>query len=284
MKIGIAIQNFGKFSSKHNLRQIAKEVERKELDSIWTSDHIMVKKNQHPWTRVFDSVTTLSFFAGMTENVQLGTSILLAALRNPIESGKQIATLDSLCEGRLIIGIGIGWNKAEFDMLNVDFESRAQKTEEIVKQWRSLWSGNFHKDYSYEPLPVQKNGPPILIGGQSKAALKRVANYGDGWHPVGIDEQKYEKGIQDIQKLRKSTYYWTLRIALAAEKDVSAVYTGTDGSSRIRLVGSQKEIVEKIEKYHEIGLSHLVCDIRENSQEDYKKQVGMLSEIKSSFS
>jgi len=285
VKIGLAIQNYGTNPSREFLKRVALEVEKQGLDSIWTSDHIIVRKKDKPWTRVFDSLTTLTYFASMTENVMLGTSVLLAALRDPLVVGKQIATLDSLSGGRLVIGVGIGWNKSEFDILEKDFDNRAKTTEKSVKQWKKLWSGGFETEgFLSEPLPHQKGGPPILVGGQSKSAIKRVALFGDGWHPVGIDSKSYQKGVEEITNLRKHNYIWSLRIAIAANKTLNPHYTGTDGAPRVRLVGNLNQIIDQLEQYKKVGVQHLACDVREKSIEEYLEQVKVLAELKKVFS
>jgi len=284
MKIGVSVQNYGSNPSREFLKTIALEIERNDLDSIWTSDHIIVKKTDKPWNRVFDSLTTLSFFAGITEKVELGTSILLAPLRNPLVVGKQIATLDNLSNGRLLVGIGIGWNKFEFEKLGINFTNRVKIAEKAVEEWRKLWNGGFEKEgYMSEPLPIQPGGPPILIGGQSNPAIKRVAKIGDGWHPVGVTPEVFQKGKEKIILMKKKNYLWSLRVAFAANKNLESTYIGTDGTPRVRLVGDSSQIIKKIEKYKKAGVEHLVCDIREGKTDDCKSQVRILSEIASVF-
>ncbi|MDH3766603.1 MAG: TIGR03619 family F420-dependent LLM class oxidoreductase, partial [Nitrosopumilus sp.] len=262
----------------------ALEIERLELDSIWVSDHIVVPKNDAPWNRVFESITTLGFLSSITESVQLGSSVLLVPLREPLVLAKQIATLDSLSNGRVMIGVGIGWNKKEFDLLGYDFKNRSKTVAENIDIMRKMWAGHYTKQgYSCEPMPVSDNGPPILIGGQSDGALKRVASIGDGWHPVGISAQEYDLGIQKITQMKKSNFIWSLRINFVANQKIESHYTGADGNPRLRLVGSIDEIISQIQKYQKVGLAHLVCDIRADSQKEYFEQLKLVGEIKKSF-
>ena len=284
MKIGVSLSNYGALPSRSFLKDAALEIERLELDSIWVSDHIIVPKNDTPWNRVFESIATLGFLASITESVQLGSSILLVPLREPLVLAKQIATLDSLSNGRVMIGIGIGWNKKEFDLLGCDFKNRSKTVAENISIMRKMWSGDYTKQgYSCEPMPVSDNGPPILIGGQSNGALKRVASIGNGWHPVGISAQEYDLGIQRITQMKKSNFVWSLRINFAANQKIESQYTGADGRSRLRLVGSIDEIISQIQKYQKVGLAHLVCDIRADSQNEYFEQLKLVGEIKKSF-
>ena len=284
MKIGVSLSNYGLLASREFLKETAIEIENQQLDSIWLSDHIIVPKNNDPWTRVFESITTLGFLSSITEKAQLGSSILLVPLRNPFVLAKQIATLDSLSNGRIIFGVGIGWNKKEFDLLGYGFENRTKSIVENIKIIKEMWTGYYSKQgFSCEPMPVSSNGPPILVGGQSEGALRRVSSMGDGWHPVGISTDQYELGMQKIQQFCRKDYLWTLRINFVANKQAESYYTGADGSPRLRLTGSVDEIISKIHKYQEIGLDHLVCDIRADSKSEYVEQIQILGKIKSSF-
>ena len=284
MKMGVSLSNYGMLPSRSFLKDAALEIEQLELDSIWVSDHVIVPKNDTPWNRVFESITTLGFLSSITESAQLGSSVLLVPLREPLVLAKQIATLDSLSNGRAVIGVGIGWNKKEFDLLGYDFKNRSKTVAENIDIMRKMWAGDYTKQgYSCEPMPVSDNGPPILIGGQSDGALKRVASIGDGWHPVGISAQEYDLGIQKMTQMKKSNFIWSLRINFAANQKIESQYTGADGHPRLRLVGSIDEIISQIQKYQKIGLAHLVCDIRADSQKEYFEQLKLVGEIKKSF-
>ena len=284
MKIGVSISNYGQVPNREFLINAAKHVEENQLDSIWVSDHIIMPKENSPWTRVFESITTLGFFASITEKIQLGTSILIVPLRNPMILAKQIATLDSLSGGRIIMGVGIGWNRSEFNIVGKNFGSRNKIIQENVAIMRKLWQGEYAKEgLISEPLPISNNGPPILVGGQSEAALKRVTLFGDGWHPSGITQQEYESGIQKITNNNNKKYIWSLRIGFAANKNVESHFTGPDGNLRLRLTGDIDKIITEIEKFENVGLEHIVCDIREESQEECIKQIDNLGNIRKSF-
>ena len=285
MKIGVSLSNYGILPSRSFLKDTALEIERLGLDSIWVSDHIIVPKNDAPWNRVFENVTTLGFLASITEHVLLGSSILLIPLREPLVLAKQIATLDSLSDGRILVGVGIGWNKKEFDLLGCDFKNRTKIIAENIDIMRKMWAGEYSEQgYSCEPMPVSDKGPPILIGGQSDGALKRVALIGDGWHPVGISAQEYDLGMQKIAQIRRNNdFIWSLRINFAANQKIKSRYTGADGTTRLRLVGNIDELILQIQEYQKIGLAHLVCDVRADSKKEYFEQLKSIGEIKKSF-
>lgn len=284
LKIGISVVNYGILPDVEFLKDVAIKSEQYALDSLWVSEHIIVPKDDKPWTRVFEGISLLSLFAGLTEKILLGTSVLVLPLRNPIIVGKQLASLDVLSNGRLLLGLGLGWNKSEFEILKKDFLNRSDTMKDSVKLLRQLWSGDFEKSgFVSEPLPIQKNGPPILFGGQSVPALQRVASIGDGWHPVGISSTEYEEKMKMIKQINDRKYLWTLRLGFCANKSISPNYIGTDGSPRLRLVGSSDQIISEIEKYRKIGLEHIALDIRVVTKVEYLEQVKIISQIKSVF-
>jgi alkanesulfonate monooxygenase SsuD/methylene tetrahydromethanopterin reductase-like flavin-dependent oxidoreductase (luciferase family) len=284
MKIGVSISNYGDIPNREFLINAAKKTEENQLDSIWTSDHIIVPKQNVPWTRVFETISTLSFFASITEKITLGTSILVVPLRDPIVLAKQIATLDALSNGRVMIGVGVGSNQSEFEFLSKDFTRRGSITENNIKIMRKFWEGG-HTDQGFisEPSTTETKGPNILVGGQSKSALMRAASFGDGWHPSGIAQEEYEAGINKILEINDRDYIWSLRVGFAANKKADSHFVGSDGNPRLRLTGNIDGIKSEIEKFEKIGLNHIICDIRENSAEECLKQIDILGEIKKSF-
>ena len=286
MKIGISIANYGTLPSREFLLNAARESEKQGLDSIWTSDHIIVPKGHHPWTRVFETISTLSFISSVTDKILLGTSVILLPLRDPIILAKQIATIDALSNGRVIIGVGIGWNEKEFGLIGKNFQLRTKTVGGQVQTMKKFWKDGFRNDgFTSEPLPTTENTPPILIGGQSIGALKRVAEFGDGWHPVGITPQEYEQGKKKIIEIKNQKYLWSLRLGFAANKNfLDSEYIGTDGKKRIRLVGEKKEIISDIKKYEKVGLEHLILDIRDVTSVEYLEQIQIIGEIQKYFS
>ncbi len=286
LKIGISIANYGHLPSRDFLLNAAIESEKQGLDSIWTSDHIIVPKEHDPWTRVFETITTLSFISSITKNILLGTSVILLPLRDPMILAKQIATIDALSNGRVLIGIGIGWNDREFKLIGKNFQSRIKTVGDQVQIMKKFWKDGFQNDgFTSEPLPAKEHIPPILIGGQSVGALKRVVEFGDGWHPVGITPQEYEQGKKRIMDMNDQKYVWSLRLGFTANKNsLDSEYMGTDGKKRIRLVGSTQQIISDIEKYRKIGLDHLILDIRDVTSAEYLEQIRIIGEIRKYFS
>jgi probable F420-dependent oxidoreductase len=151
----------------------------------------------------------MSFVAGCTEQVRLGSGICLLPQRNPVYTGKEVATADWLSNGRVDLGIGVGWLREEFDALGVPFERRGRRADDYIRVLKTLWTNDL-VDYDSEfvslrgvrqdPKPVQDPHPPIVVGGESDAALRRVVRLGDGWFGFG---HTVETAADRIAKLRE---------------------------------------------------------------------------------
>lgn len=151
--------------------------------------------NVDPSNPLIDPVIGMAWAAAATSTIEVGTNILVLPQRNPVVLAKELATLDSFARGRALLGVGVGWAKEEFDASGADFARRGKYTDEAIAAMRALWnqpvstfSGEFiaFKDtYSY-PKPARAGAIPILIGGESKPAMRRVARLGDGWLPYNL--------------------------------------------------------------------------------------------------
>jgi len=165
------------------------------FDAVFVNDHIIVDGSPRSasWTNTYDPLVALSFIAANTTRVGLGVSVLIMPYRNPIASAKSLATIDRMSGGRLIAGIGVGWNEAEFNALGVPFRERGARTTEYLRIWQACWApgtvsfaGKFFafSDMYVSPKPLQQPFPPIWIGGASDAALRRAATFATVWQPT----------------------------------------------------------------------------------------------------
>ncbi|GAB3874474.1 LLM class flavin-dependent oxidoreductase [Kibdelosporangium lantanae] len=176
MLIGVNVPNFGPGTSPAVLRDWARTVEGLGYDLLMVSDHVAITPDvaaQYP-APFYDPFTTLSWLAGVTERVMLGTTVLIAPYRHPLLVARMAANLNELSGGRLVLGVGIGWAREEFAALGVPFGSRGKLTDELITAVREAW-----QDPGYRTDPV-----PIWVGGQSDGALRRVVRLGDAWHPL----------------------------------------------------------------------------------------------------
>ena len=175
----------------------ARKAEEVGFDAIFVNDHIIVGGDARsaPWTNVYDPFVAMSFIAAHTERIGVGVSVLIMPYRNPIGTAKALATLDRMSGGRLIAGVGVGWNEAEFAALGVPFHERGARTNEYLRLWQACWApgkvsfaGKFvaFSEMHVSPKPVQQPHPPIWIGGTSDAALRRAARLASVWQPTPL--------------------------------------------------------------------------------------------------
>lgn len=175
----------------------AKKAEEVGFDAIFVNDHIIVGDDARsaPWTNVYDPFVSMSFIAAHTTRIGVGVSVLIMPYRNPIGSAKALATLDRMSGGRVIAGIGVGWNEAEFAALGVPFHERGARTTEYLRLWQACWApgkvsfaGKFvsFAGMHVSPKPLQQPHPPIWIGGASDAALRRAARFAAVWQPTPL--------------------------------------------------------------------------------------------------
>ncbi|MEQ8859074.1 MAG: LLM class F420-dependent oxidoreductase [Pseudomonadales bacterium] len=179
-------------------------VDEAGLHSLWVPEHVMFfpdYASRYPYSDdgrlagnpkgLLDPFSALTFVAAHTRRIRLGTGICLVPQRQPVYTARLVADLDYLSGGRVDFGIGIGWLKEEFTALGMDFSGRAARCTEYVQAMKALWTqevAEFHGDSidiapcHFNPKPVQAPHPPILVGGESDAALRRVAAIGDGWY------------------------------------------------------------------------------------------------------
>jgi probable F420-dependent oxidoreductase len=176
---------------------IATAVKAEELgfDAVFVNDHIIVDNSPRsaPWTNTYDPFVSLSFIAANTTRIGLGVSVLIVPYRNPIATAKMLATLDQMSSGRLIAGVGVGWNESEFKALGVPFQERGARTTEYLRIWQACWApgavsfgGRFFSfaHMHVSPKPSRQPHPPIWVGGLSDPALRRAAAFAEVWQPT----------------------------------------------------------------------------------------------------
>jgi len=193
MKYGITIRNMGPQSSRKTIRECARIAEQTGFDALFVSDHLCIPPDQTEGSggRYLDVLATLAFLAGATERIRLGVSVLVVPYRPAVLTAKQIATIQELSGDRVILGVGVGWMKPEFEALGADIKQRGAITTETLAVLHHLWESQEARPYEgklvkfpafvFLPRPAR---PPIWIGGNSAAAQERVLKFGDGWHPM----------------------------------------------------------------------------------------------------
>jgi probable F420-dependent oxidoreductase len=269
MRFGIALPNFRPLGTRHALVEMAQQAEALGYDSIWATDIVVQTRSaaDERFSYSLEALTVTAYLAALTTRVQLGISVLVLPQRSPVLVAKEAATLDCLSGGRLVLGVGAGYHEMQFRWLGADFRSRGQRLDEYIRAMRQLWStpeqrfdGQYvaFSDVAFSPRPVQPQGPPIVIGGSSPAALRRVAQLADGWHPVGLTPAQYAAGMRQIHALANGRQVeGSLRIRTVVDRRLEAKMGG-DSVVQVSLDGSPAELGARIEEYQAAGVGHLV--------------------------
>ncbi|MEV4120785.1 LLM class flavin-dependent oxidoreductase [Micromonospora sp. NPDC049645] len=179
MQIGVNVPNFAPGTDPDVLRQWAQTVEGLGFDLLMVSDHIAVTPDvaeQYP-APFYEPFTTLSWLAGVTSRVRLGTTVLIVPYRHPLLTARMAANLNRLSGGRLVLGVGVGWARQEFEALGVPFGRRGALTDEYLRAMREAWQNT--DDYDTDPIP-------LWVGGNSEAGMRRAVLLGDAWHPLRV--------------------------------------------------------------------------------------------------
>ena len=292
MQYGITLPGRGPLSTPDNLATIAQRAEALGFDSIALGDHILVPKSidsDYPYTedgafpgsasgQAMEQITALAYMAGCTSSIRLATSVLIVPHRNPLVAAKALATLDVLSGGRLIVGVGVGWCREEFEAVGCEpFDERGAVTDEYIRAFKELWTSDdptfegqyvSFSDIWFLPKPVQKPHPPFWVGGESRPAIRRAATLCDGWYPIG-NNPAFPVGTPEALENSIGRLHRTAERAGRNPDEIQIIYrshdyriTGTDtGADRARFTGSGEQIAGDIRQYEEMGVSYLVLDI-----------------------
>ncbi len=293
MRYGFYLPTRGPTANRTDILRLAREGERLGLHSAMIADHVVFpveSESPYPYTLdgkhpgIGDALETFSILgvvAGATEKLRLVTSVLVLPYRNPVLTAKMVASLDVLSGGRVTLGVGVGWLKEEFEALgSPDFERRGAVTDEWIAMFKQLWSqspasfgGKFYKygDIRCEPFPLQKPHPPIWVGGHSKAALRRAARHGDGWHPVGaiaaspLPPQEMRAHLQTLKQMTEAEGRDFSKLTISYKAPLYDTNVPDRDGSRRSFSGTPDEIAGDIRSFAAIGVHELIFDFRGNS-------------------
>jgi len=301
MKFGVRLPNSGPLANRNNIVQVADQAEKLGFHSVWVHDHILWGTEQHRThlsagsaealeesqrPNFYESITTLSYIAGRTSSVKLGVAVLVLPLRNPVVAAKQLANLDILSGGRLMVGVAPGapnLTTHEFEAVGVDYEKRGKITDEYISVLKKLWkdnlpsfSGSFtsFKEAQMFPKPSQKDLKVLIGGGErgiSSRALRRVVERGDGWIPAYLTPEEIREGRSQLKEKLPSVgrevseltivheMFTTINekdeLAVAsASRSLSTNFSSVDEGLRRSLVGTPEELVKRLELYASAGV------------------------------
>ncbi len=261
MRIGIWCGGIGDSANPEWMRVAAQTAENSGFSSLWLGEHTVLfdsyplsrshSKNEDekkggfegdaaipvPTTPIVDPLTTLAWLAAQTRSIELGTSIVILPQHNPVILAKSTATLDLLSNGRVALGVGMGWSVEEYQACGVPWSGRGRRMDEYILALRSLWGEgastfegetvNFTNAYSF-PKPVQRH-VPIVMGGESEAMMRRIARYGDGWLAFNMPTDEAPKAVRKLHD-------WTRENGRdpSALRLIVAVFNGTTADDMCR--------------------------------------------------
>ena len=294
MEFGFYLPNSGEGAMPDALASIARLGDRLGFYCMVAPDHILMPRqvdSVYPYSVTGsilaggnsgagewpEQITTLAYLAGVTENIRLVTSVMIVPYRNPLLCAKMLATLDMLSKGRLIVGAGVGWMEEEFELLDAPpFAERGAATDEYLQAFIELWTADNPRfegkhvrfsDIIFLPKPAQTPHPPIWIGGQSRAALRRAARLGNAWHPVGaipaapLEPEELAENLAYLHRHAERAGRDPAEIQVSMKAPLYDASSDADGSRR-RFSGSPDVVLEDIHAYAEVGVTHLIFDFR----------------------
>jgi probable F420-dependent oxidoreductase len=282
MKAGILLPHVGEPTTRENILYIAKEAEKEGLDSVWVIERLLWPlKPQSPYggipdmpipteyQNILDPLETLTYVAGNTERISLGTCIIDMLYHSPVVLARRLATLDILSGGRVIAGFGIGWSKDEFDVSGVPFEHRGARANEFLQALKRIWTedvvefkGQFYNipPSKIGPKPVQKPHPPILLGGFTPKTFPRIVKYADGWIPIaGIGPlEQLEQSINGLrEEARKANKNPSdIRVVVLTYPNVST--SSSSNQQRMPMSGNIDQIGSDIERIKAMGAERII--------------------------
>ena len=269
MKYGICLPNFTDVADPEAIEATAAVAERLGWDAVWTTDHVLVDRSadSDDYRTNYDAILTLAWVAARHPGLRVGTSVIVVPQRSAVVLAKELATLDALSGGRLIAGVGVGWNRREFANLGADdrFRVRGAYLDETIALWRHLWSGSselfegrFHSlaDFVFAPLPAQGASLPIVVGGRADPALQRAGRLGDGYHSSATSPESYGKRLPIIAAAAEAAgrpMPW-----LSARVRVEFGVPARSPQARYYAMrGSSEEVAAEVRKFADLGVTDL---------------------------
>ena len=296
MRYGFYLPTRGRTATADDVEALVRRGEALGFTSVMIADHIVfpsVVASKYPYTvdgvfpgqgDALEQLALMAFVAGVTERLRLVTSVMILPYRNPVATAKTLATIDVLSRGRVTVGVGVGWLREEFEALGAaDFDRRGAVSDEYLRIFKRLWTespasfaGEFYRfdDVRCLPHPVQKPHPPIWIGGHSRAALRRVARLGDGWHPVGanpavpLGPDELRRDLDELYRLTEAEGRDPSKLTISYKAPLYDTDRPVPGPDRRPFSGSREQVMEDIARYEKLGVSELIFDFRSERVSD----------------
>jgi probable F420-dependent oxidoreductase len=267
MDYGLCLPNFPAGGSPEGIEAGATVAEQLGWSTVWATDHLMVPADDaDEYGHIFEAIVTLAWVGARYARLRLGSSVIVVPQRNAVVLAKELATLDALSGGRVVAGVGVGWNRAEFANLGTPerFSVRGAYLDETIRLWRHLWSGStepfhgrFHsfEDFTFSPLPVQAGGLPIVVGGRSEPALRRAGTLGDGYHSSATSPSGYGQRLSIVRAAAEAAGRPMPWLSARVRVELGAPTAG------YAMRGSPDEIAAEIRAFADLGVTHLALSL-----------------------
>ena len=281
LQLGICIPNFRAGTGPETMLAATQTAERLGWHSAFTTDHILTDSAERArdYRHIYEALTSVAWLAGQTTTIRLGTSVLVAPMRNALVMAKELATIDALSDGRLIAGVGIGWNRTEFESVGEGerFGHRGAWLEETIALWRHLWAGGegpymgrfdgFTEGF-FSPLPPQGADLPIWIGATAERALLRAGRIADGYHSTRTGPETMRERVRVVGEAAALAN----RPMPTASTRLSVDFIGTrEGPSVV--TGTPDEMAARLRAYRDAGTDHVALDFCETDPDMAAKAI-----------
>src|SRR3954447_13846423 len=277
MRIGVTVPNVHQtLARRATIEAVGRMADDLGLDSIWCNDHLALPaardgggaepayaaaygedRGQH----IYEPLIVLAYLAAVTRRVVLGTSVYLLPLRNPVLAARQAVALDRLSEGRLVLGVGVGWLEHEFAALGVPYRERGRRTDEAIAVLKAACGSDGGESL---PKPVQQPHPPLWIGGRSAAAVRRAARAGDAWHPSHLTVEELRRQIPELRAECERAGRSADEVAVTTRRKLVLDGSPTD-ADRV-LQGGAGAIAATVAELEQVGVAHLIVELPGSSE------------------
>jgi probable F420-dependent oxidoreductase len=308
IKLGFQVLSSGPLVTPDTMREMARTAEELGYDSFTVTDHVVIPRqytSRYPYSPsgrlpvapdqdYYEALTLLSFLAGATARIRFGPSVLVLPHRNPVLTAKMLATLDVLSGGRLFVAVGVGWLEEEFRALGTPpFEHRGAVTDEWIEIFKAIWTkpdpafeGRFYRvpSIGVSPKPVQMPHPPILVGGNTRPAIRRAARYAEGWHALKIPSAELPPLLAYLREQLAANGRAPDACRLSARYGARVVSPGGDTARRPGedpgkvFVGTAPEVVEQLKPLLALGPTEIGFDCRTGSYAEVMETMRRLAE------
>jgi probable F420-dependent oxidoreductase len=264
VQVGVTLRNMGPQSTATLMAECARAAEQAGLESLWITDHIAIPPDDAAGSdgRYIDPLVMLGWLAGITRHIKLATGVIVLPYRPPLQLARQVAALQELSDGRLLLGVGIGWMEAEFRVLGLRRSQRAHLSDESLAFLERCFAADVvevhGQPFLFLPRPAK---PPVLVGGRAPHALERAARYGDGWLPMGLTA---------AELARQRTQYRERTAAAGKPPGSITVMTSLPLHDAVQLR-------DALGAYADAGADRVVCGLRYATIAEYRRALELLA-------